>query len=118
MAKTHYKATFSNGKVLTRTSPRSYAYAWAAKRWLELPVGEKPNYSGITGFSGTKELALKAIAGKEGAEIALVEVVEAVRADAISCTYPACKCIVSTSTSAPVPTCPRTGEPAEQGRAA
>ena len=26
------------------------------------------------------------------------------------CTYPRCKCIVSTSTTAPVPTCPLTGD--------
>lgn len=70
---TKYRATFSGGKVLTRTSPREYTWAWATKYWLELPEGAHVAYSSVYGFSKTKALAMKAVSGKEGAEIAPAE---------------------------------------------
>lgn len=57
MASTKYTATFSDGQVIKRTSPRVYAFAWRVK-WVA-PVGyyHEGQTHVDTGWSRSKELA-------------------------------------------------------------
>lgn len=81
MAKIKYSAKLANGHVVTRNSDRAYTHFWRAHG-----RGEFKGYSGgDSGFSGSLELAMKAVAStisrirkQGGADVQITsEIVEA-----------------------------------------
>jgi len=75
--KIEYSATFSDGKVLTRKSHREYE---AAYRWYGVRLEDNHAVAGA-GFSGTRELAAKALracTSWSGVRVDFAEVADAV----------------------------------------
>ena len=68
--KTYYKAIFEDGTILTRsTDGRTYSHAWMAKGQRAHLNDQWPAGSWRSeGFSGSEELARKALAGNDRAD--------------------------------------------------
>lgn len=60
MAKTKYKATFTDGTEITRTTDRAYTHAWR----LVWTGGDLAKYAGTKGFAASAELAHKAASAR------------------------------------------------------
>lgn len=59
---TIYKATFTDGTVLTRNTKRTYSHAWLIRGTYKSWQTGEPRPFEFSGFSGTLELARKQLA--------------------------------------------------------